>query len=67
MKNVQNGAVEECMGLIDFGIKQLEFLLAVRSENYLLGSKSGNVRNGLDAVISYQQKCLEQLPSKQFR
>lgn len=51
MKNVQKGSLEECMGLIDLGIKQLEFLLAVGSENYLLGSKSGDVRNGLDAVI----------------
>lgn len=51
MKKVQKGAVEECMGLIDLGIKQLEFLLAVRSENYLLGSKSGDVRNGLGDLV----------------
>ncbi|KAI5326224.1 hypothetical protein L3X38_035298 [Prunus dulcis] len=39
----------------------LESVLAVRSED-LFGRKSADVKSSLNAVISYQQKCLQQLP-----
>ncbi|KAL6278424.1 hypothetical protein ACE6H2_022025 [Prunus campanulata] len=50
-----------CFRLIDLGIGQLESVLAVRSED-LFGRKSADVKSSLNSVISYQQKCLQQLP-----
>lgn len=53
--------LEDCMQLLDLGIDQLNYILAMVPATDLLTTKSDDVRNSLSAVVSYQQTCIEGL------
>lgn len=53
--------LEDCMQLVDLGIDQLNYVLAMVPTSDLLTTKFDDVRNSLSAVVSYQQTCIEGL------